>query len=249
MLKEMVVAIAGGAGLIGREFTHALLDKGANVIVFDNCPAEIWENNIIAGAEFIAVDITNRHKIIEAIDKTHTKFGKIDSFVNAAYPKNANYGRHFFEVQYEDFVENIGSHLGGYFLAAQVFADYFKKQGYGHIISIASIYGIIAPNFEIYNGTEMTMPVEYAVIKAGVIQMTKYLAKYLKGTQVRVNCISPGGIMDKQPKSFVEAYNRRCLTKGLLDKSDINGTLIYLLSNLSSYVNGQNIVVDDGYAL
>jgi len=128
-------------------------------------------------------------------------------------------------------------------------AKYFKEHGYGNIINISSIYGVVAPKFEIYDKTTMTMPVEYAAIKSGLIHLTKYMAKYFKGLNIRVNTISVGGIFDQQPAPFLEAYKSCCLNKGMLDKSDIKGTLIYLLSDMSAYVNGQNIIVDDGFTL
>ena len=139
--------------------------------------------------------------------------------------------------------------LGGYFLTSQLFAKYFEKQGYGNIINLASIYGVIAPRFEIYNNTPMTMPVEYAAIKSGLIHLTKYMAKYFKGKNIRVNTISLGGIEDHQPESFLKAYKEFCLNKGMLDAEDVSGTVLYLLSDLSEFVNGQNIVVDDGFTL
>ena len=131
----------------------------------------------------------------------------------------------------------------------QAFGKYFKKQGHGNIINFASIYGVIAPKFEIYDNTAMTIPVEYAAIKSGMLHLTKYMAKYFKGMNVRVNAISPGGILDGQPDEFIRKYNQECSTKGMLDGKDLNGTLIFLLSDMSSYVNGQNLVVDDGFIL
>ena len=131
----------------------------------------------------------------------------------------------------------------------QLFSMYFQNQGYGNIINISSIYGLMAPKFEIYKNTSMTVPVEYAVTKSGLIHLTKYMAKYFKGMNIKVNAISPGGILDGQPDNFLKNYNIQSLTKGMLDKTDLNGTLVYLLSNMSKYVNGQNIVVDDGFSL
>jgi len=95
----------------------------------------------------------------------------------------------------------------------------------------------------------MTMPVEYACIKSAIIHLTKYMAKYFKGWNVRVNCISPGGILSGHPEQFLRNYNKHCLTKGMLDTEDVVGTLIFLLSDMSKYINGQNIVVDDGFCL
>jgi NAD(P)-dependent dehydrogenase (short-subunit alcohol dehydrogenase family) len=117
------------------------------------------------------------------------------------------------------------------------------------IKNIASIYGVIVPRFEIYEHTKMTTPLEYAVIKAGIIHITKYLAKYLKGNNIRVNCISLGGILDNQTESFLANYESKYLNKGMLSCKDISGTLVYLLSDLSEYVNGHNVIVDDGFTL
>ena len=93
------------------------------------------------------------------------------------------------------------------------------------------------------------MPVEYAVIKSGLIHLTKYFAKFFKGQHIRVNSLSPGGIQDAQPKAFLEAYRGVCLNQGMLDKTDLVGSLLYLLSDLSRCVNGQNLIVDDGFTL
>ena len=183
------------------------------------------------------------------IGALHTKYGRIDALVNNAYPRNKCYGRHFFDVAYEDFCENLNLNLGGYFLASQKLAEYFQKQGHGNIVNIASIYGVIPPKFEVYENTSMTMPVEYAAIKSAIIHLTKYMAKYFKGMNIRVNSLSPGGVQNSQPKAFLDKYRTNCINKGMLGVEDLNGTLVYLLSDTSMYVNGQNIIVDDGYSL
>jgi len=195
------------------------------------------------------LDITSKESVNSLIEAAKSKFGRIDGLVNNAYPRNKNYGRHFFDVEYKDFCENINLHLGGYFLTCQQFAQYFKSQDSGSIVNISSIYGVIAPRFEIYKDTNMTTPVEYAVIKSALIHLTKYIAKYLKGSGVRVNSISPGGILDNQPESFIRNYNSLSLTKGMLDKKDILGTLLFMLSDDSKFINGQTITVDDGFSL
>ena len=118
-------------------------------------------------------DITNKNSIQALIQYVSEKYGCIDTVVNNAYPRNKNYGRSFFEVEYEDFCENLSLHLGGYFLFAQQMAAYFEKQQRGNIINIASIYGVIAPRFEIYSGTKITTPVEYAAIKSALIHLKK----------------------------------------------------------------------------
>jgi NAD(P)-dependent dehydrogenase (short-subunit alcohol dehydrogenase family) len=256
MLNNQVVVVTGGAGLIGKEFVKAIVEQNGIAIIADineelgysvktNLQKELKSKNI----DFVQLDITSKESLHKCINYLDEKYGRIDALVNNAYPRNKNYARDFFEVEYEDFVENVGLNLGGYFTTSQQFAHYFKKQGYGNIINISSIYGIIAPRFEIYENTLMTTPIEYAAIKSGLIHLTKYMAKYFKGMNIRVNTLSPGGIFDSQHKEFLEKYKEQCLTKGMLDKSDLKGTLVYLLSDMSKYVNGQNIVVDDGFTI
>jgi len=256
MLNNRVIVITGGAGLIGQEFIKAIIEQNGIAIIADinkeigkkvkkRLSKELNAKNI----DFIKLDITSKRSLQKCIKKLDRKYGKIDALVNNAYPRNKNYARYFFDVEYEDFVENVGLNLGGYFTTSQQFAKYFKKQGSGNIINISSIYGVVAPKFEVYNDTKMTMPVEYAAIKSGLIHLTKYMAKYFKGMNIKVNTLSPGGIFDNQDEKFVKQYKDVCLNKGMLDKSDLKGTLVYLLSDMSKYVNGQNIVVDDGFSI
>nr|WP_314752822.1 oxidoreductase [uncultured Capnocytophaga sp.] len=252
LVKDKIVVVTGGAGLLGKTFCQEIANNGGVAVVaeYDIAIAQklctSLQNDNIVPAQ---INITDKDSIIALINNISQKYGKIDALVNSAYPRNKNYGKHFFEVTYDDFCENIGMNLGGYFLTSQFFAKYFYEQGYGNIINLASIYGVIAPRFEIYDNTPMTMPVEYAAIKSGLIHLSKYMAKYFKGKNIRVNTISLGGIEDKQPEAFLKAYKEFCLNKGMLNPNDIAGTLIYLLSDLSKFVNGQNIVVDDGFTL
>ena len=256
MLKNKVVVITGGSGLLGEQFIREVVNQGGIGIIADideksgNKLMNLLSNNEAKkNVEFVKIDITSEKSIESVISYLDKKYGKIDAIVNNAYPRNSNYGKHFFDVNHKDFVENLGLNLGGYFTTSQVFAKYFKRQGYGNIVNVSSVYGVIAPRFEIYKDTSMTMPVEYSVIKSGLIHLTKYMAKYFKGMNIRVNTISPGGILDNQPELFLEKYKGECLNKGMLDKSDLKGTLVYLLSDMSKFVNGQNIVVDDGFTI
>lgn len=256
MLNNKVVVVTGGAGLIGQEFIKAIIEQNGIAIIADinrkNGEAtkiQLSKELNTKRIDFVELNITSKKSLKKCIEFLDKKYNKIDALVNNAYPRNKNYGKHFFDVSYEDFIENLGLNLGGYFTTSQQFAQYFKIQGYGNIINISSIYGVIAPKFYIYNNTTMTMPVEYAAIKSGLIHLTKYMAKYFKDLNIKVNTLSPGGIFDNQPKEFLAKYKKECLNKGMLEKSDLKGTLIYLLSDMSKYVNGQNIVVDDGFTL
>lgn len=256
MLKDKVVLVSGGAGLIGKEFIKAIAKNGATAIIADideniglQTKQNLQKEPGSASIDFIKLDITSADSLEACIEHISKKYGKIDALVNSAYPRNKNYGRHFFDVKFDDFVENLGLNLGGYFLSSKHFAKFFQTQKYGNIINISSIYGVIAPKFEVYDDTPMTMPVEYAAIKSGLIHLTKYMAKYFKGQNIRVNAISPGGIFDHQNEIFLKNYKAQCLNKGMLDPCDLTGALIFLLSDASLYVNGQNIIVDDGFCL
>jgi NAD(P)-dependent dehydrogenase (short-subunit alcohol dehydrogenase family) len=249
MLKDKIVVVTGGNGLLGRSFCNEIIKNGGLPIVADLSKEGEEFASTLMGADFFRLNITSKDSINDLIKYLDQKYGRIDAVVNNAYPRNENYGKHFFEIEYSDFVENVGMNLGGYFLTSQQFAEYYVNQGFGNIINISSIYGVIAPRFEIYKGTIMTTPVEYAAIKSALIHLTKYMAKYFKGKNIRVNTISLGGILDNQPNTFIEKYKQYTLNKGMLDSSDISGTLSFLLSDLSEYVNGQNIIVDDGWTL
>ena len=252
-LKNKTVVITGGAGLIGSAFSRECVRCNANVVVVDidekrgnELVEEIKSSNII----FQRCDITNTNDIQNLIDTTLNKFEKIDALVNNAYPRNKNYGRKFEDVSFEDFCENVNMHLGGYFLMTQQVTKVMMKQNYGNIINMASIYGFSAPKFEIYEETDMTMPVEYAAIKGAIINVTKYLASYLGKYNIRVNSIAPGGVFNDQPESFVKRYSEKVvLWKRMANTDDLIGALIFLLSAPSKYITGQNIVVDGGWSL
>ena len=251
LLNNKVILVTGGAGLLGSEFINAIAVSGGIAIIADvNDQLGLELKEKIGGkTDYINLDITHKQSIVQAIETLSKQYGKIDALVNNAYPRNQHYGRSLMDVEYGDFCENLNLNLGGYFLTSQQFAGFFLQQGYGNIINIASIYGVVAPKFEIYNNTKMTMPVEYAVVKSGLIHLTKYFAKFFKGKNIRVNSLSPGGISDSQPAAFLDAYRDVCLNQGMLDKTDLVGSLLYLLSDLSRCVNGQNLIVDDGFTL
>ena len=254
-LTGKVVVVTGGAGLLGRQFCTAVAEHGGIVIVADrdvegaNRVTEEILGKYPGCAEAAMMDITDKASICEVIAKLASRYERIDAVVNNAYPRNRNYGRKLEDVTYEDFCENVGLHLGGYFLVAQQFGLYFREHGGGNIVNMSSIYGVMAPRFEVYADTPMTMPVEYAAIKSAVIQLTRYFAQYFKGDGIRVNSLSPGGILDAQPEAFLQKYQSYCSSKGMLDTQDISNSLLFLLSDSSKYITGQNIIVDDGFSL
>lgn len=260
MLSNKVVVITGGAGRIGSKFLEGVvrnngmavlvdIDKKYSDLAIKKIELDLKDIDVKSKLVFKKVDISSQKEVFDLVRFVHDEFGKIDALVNNAYPKNKNYGKKFFEINNEDFSEFLTLHLGGYFNTSQQFVQYFIKQGWGNIINISSIQGVAAPAFETYEGTSMHSPVEYTVAKHGLIGLTKYMAKMFKKDGVRVNAISPGGILDRQPEQFLEQYKKKCGRKGMLDSDDIVGALLFLLSDLSGYVTGQNLIVDDGFCL
>lgn len=248
------VVVTGGGGLLGREFCAAVASAGGLVVVADidlERANKVSQAIIATGgqAEAANLDITSMGSVDALIAELEARYGHIDAVVNNAYPRNQNYGRKLEDVTYGDFCENLSLHLGGYFLVAQRFAFHFRKHGGGNIVNLASIYGTMAPRFDIYAGTKMTMPVEYAAIKAAIIQLTRYFAQYFKSDGVRVNSLSPGGVLDQQPETFLSRYGEHCGVKGMLGAQDIEGALVFLLSDASRFMTGQNLIVDDGFSL
>jgi NAD(P)-dependent dehydrogenase (short-subunit alcohol dehydrogenase family) len=254
-LNKKVIVVTGGAGLLGKEFIREILTNGGTAILTD-IKISLAKNfidkmKIEYPDNFYArnMDITNKSSINLLINDILKRYGGIDCLVNNAYPKNKNYGKQIEDVSYEDFSENISTHVGGYFLTSQQFGIFFKNHKGGNIVNIGSVYGTLSPRFQLYEDTEMTMPVEYAAIKSSIIQLTKYFAQYFKKDNIRVNCLSPGGILDNQPESFIRSYNSFCSQKGMLDPLDVANTLIFLLSDSSKFITGQNLIIDDGFSL
>jgi len=249
----MNIIIIGAAGLIGRSLSSHLIQQHNLILADINLPAvedlalQLSSNQTTT--QSIACDITQKGSINTLIKLSENALGQIDAMINCCYPRGQGYGRSFFDVSYDDFCENTNLHLGGYFLTMQLFAQHFQQQGNGRIINISSIYGVIPPKFDVYKDTGMTMPVEYAAIKSGLIHLTKYTAQLLKGSGVTANCVSPGGILDGQNKNFIQAYNKHCNSKGMMPVSALNGAIDLLLSESGTLMTGQNLVVDDGFSL
>lgn len=252
--EKKVVVLVGAGGLIGRAIVRGLVASDMLVVAADVNSAALKslldENKVdLHNIDCESLDITSQQAIEKVIASVMEKRGRIDALVNCAYPRNKKWGAKLEDVTYHDFCENVNMHLGGCFLLTQQFANSFKKTGSGNVINFSSIYGVMAPRFEIYDQTPMTMPVEYAAIKSAIIHMMRYFAQYHKGSGIRFNCISPGGILSNQPEQFLEAYASYCAQKGMLDAQDLVGAVKFLLSEDSRYINGQNIIVDDGFSI
>lgn len=253
ILKDKKILVVGAAGLLGSELVKELLKHGAQVVAGDinieRLQDRIFKSGTLSnfpGLELKKIDLSNKDALISLFDSIEGLTGA----VNCSYPRNRNYGKHFFDVTLEDFNENTSLNLGSSFLFMQQCAAYFKRNETPFsLVNVSSVYGVVAPKFEIYNNTPMTMPVEYAAIKSGLIHLSKYVAKYVSDSRFRVNLVSPGGIFDHQPPDFLNAYKNETFGKGMLDVTDVLGSIVFLLSSMANFVNGQNIVVDDGFSM
>lgn len=252
MLNNQIILVTGGAGRIGSAFCKGIIENGGKVVIGDISEEKgmALEKNLRSDdAFFIAVDTTNTESIKRCIEAGKNHFGKIDAAVHCAYPISTQWGTSFEKIKAENLSQDLFSQLGGAILFSQQVISYFREQGSGNLVHIASIQGIAAPKFEHYNDTDMTSPIEYTAIKSAIVAVTRYLSKYCKGENIRINAISPGGILDNQPPNFLARYAESCNSKGMLNSEDIVGTLIFLLSDQSQFINGQNIIIDDGWSL
>lgn len=245
--KDKVAFVTGGLGLIGKEIVQGLSDFGASVCVADINERQMKGLKNLAAVNFQPLDITSDDSIRHTLEAVIKQYKKIDILVNCAYPRTGDWGAKFEDVSFDSWKMNVNSHLGGYFLCCQKVAEQMKLQGGGSIINFASIYGIVAPDFSIYEGSTMTMPVAYSAIKGGIIALSKYLATYYAKDNIRVNCVSPGGVFDKQADKFVEKYLAKTPLGRMGTPEDMVGAVLYLASDASLYVTGHNLIVDGGW--
>ena len=242
-LKNKTIVVTGGSGLLGTTFVTAVRHAGGRCINADiNCITDLDEDTV-------KLDITNEASLSSFLTELSNHRIQIDGWVNNAYPRTQDWGTRFEAIPLASWKENVDMHLNGYFLCLQRVLEVMKGQAGGSMVSIASIYGVVGPDFSVYDGTEMTMPAGYAAIKGGIINLTRYLASYYGPHGVRVNCLSPGGIFDNQPTSFVRNYEKKVPLRRMGRPDDIAPTLIYLLSDASAYVTGQNLMVDGGWGI
>ena len=245
--KDKVAVVTGGAGLIGAEIVKALASCGSTVYIADNDKANGKKFKKLSNIRFIDLDITNESSVKEVFTTVKRNSGRIDILVNSAYPRTKDWGVKFEEIPFKSWKTNLDNQLGGYFICCREAVKYMKQQKGGSIINIGSTYGVVAPDFSIYEGTNMTMPAVYSAIKGGLIVFTKYLASYYGRDKIRVNSVSPGGIFDKQPGSFVERYSKKTPLGRMGRPSEIAGAVVFLASEAASYITGHNLMVDGGW--
>lgn len=256
-LTGRVAAITGGAGHLGRAMASALLQSGCTVILIDRDYAVLEQAKAglskYSGAALFAVSCNlesgaARLEMARAVAQQH---GKLDILINnAGFVGDTDlegWATPFAEQSIETWRRALEVNLTAPFHLVQLFAPLLTKSGKGSIINISSIYGFLGPDMGLYDGTSMGNPAAYAASKGGLIQLTRWLATTL-APSVRVNTISPGGIGRGQPESFVNRYIDRTPLNRMGTEEDFLGVIAFLSSDLSSWVTGQNIVVDGGWS-
>ena len=244
------VVISGGLGLIGKQVTLAFLQHNANVVVADideNLfersfnPSE-WENKV----SFEMLDISKPDSIERGIKDIINKNNTIDILINTAYPRTSDWGNKIETVNFESWDKNMQMHLGGYFWISKIVLEIMKKNKSGCLINIGSHYGVVGPNFSVYEGTQMTMPVAYSAIKGAIVNLTRYLATYYGPYNIRVNCVCPGGVFDNQDEVFVSKYCKLTPLNRMAKDYEIAMPVLFIASEAASYMTGQIIMVDGG---
>ena len=241
-VEDKVIIVSGGNGLIGKEIVKFLKDNRAIVV---NAEINI-EDDIDRG--LINCDITNSDSVNRLIGMVLDKYTKIDGLVNNAYPRTADWGLAFENVPLESWKQNVDLQLNSVFYICQKVLEIMKAQKSGSIVNFASIYGVVGNDFTVYENTGgMTSPAAYAAIKGGLINFTRYLASYYGKFNIRVNCVSPGGILNNQHPEFIKQFEHRVPMKRMGKPEDIAPSVGFLLSEDSTYITGQNLIIDGGW--
>jgi NAD(P)-dependent dehydrogenase (short-subunit alcohol dehydrogenase family) len=240
-LTNKVVIVTGGYGLIGKAILADIKKAGAISINAEINVTDDLDNGILE------CDITDSLSVAATCSKVIEKYGRIDGLVNSAYPRTKDWGVKFEKIPEGSWKQNVDMQLNSLFVICQAALRQMKIQKSGSIVNISSVYGVVGPDFGVYNGTDMTMPAAYAAIKGGVINFSRYLASYYGPDNVRVNCVSPGGILNGQNERFITQYESRVPMRRMGLPEDIAPAVRFLLSDDAGYITGHNLMVDGGW--
>jgi 2-deoxy-D-gluconate 3-dehydrogenase len=261
-LKGRSAIVTGGAGLLGKEFCRTLAQARAQVVVADlNLAAS---QSVTRGLQQegltalpVGVDVTDPESVQAMAQATLETYQRLDILVNSAAmdPKfdAAHHGKHsntFEDYPLSAWKQALDVNLTGMFLCCQAAARQMLAQKHGVIINICSIYGMVGPDQRIYRSPGKAVqykPAYYSVTKAGVLGMTHYLATYFAGQNIRVNALTPGGVYNDHDEVFVQNYSARAVLGRMAQRDEMNGALLFLASDASSYMTGANLVVDGGW--
>jgi 2-deoxy-D-gluconate 3-dehydrogenase len=261
-LTGRVAFVTGGAGLLGAEFCRTLAGAGAAVAIGD---LNLMGAQAVGGAieqaggrsRSVELDVTRPDSVRRAVEDVVGSLGRLDILVNSAAldPKfdPTQAGQHtnaFEDYPLEMWNQALAVNLTGMFLCSQAAARPMLEQGSGVIINLCSTYGLVGPDQRIYERPGQPpqfKPVDYSVTKAGVLGLTRYLATYYAGKNIRVNALTPGGVFNLHDETFVRNYAARTVLGRMARKDEMNGALLFLASDASSYMTGSNLVVDGGW--
>ena len=259
-VENKIIAIIGATGILGAEYVRYLTKQGATVVIGDveleSCQALQAE---IQGADgnslVLQVDNTEEKSLIKFFKDIQAKCGRLDVLINNAQIKPDGFYAAFETYTKDTLMEVIDGNLVGVTIACREACKLFLKQESGVIINIASVYGITAADQRIYNGVEniyfpdenFSSPVSYAISKAGVVHLTRYLASYYREKNIRINCLTPGGVFDDHSSAFNKQYSNRTTIGRMAQRDEYNGAILFLCSDASSYMSGANLVVDGGW--
>jgi NAD(P)-dependent dehydrogenase (short-subunit alcohol dehydrogenase family) len=267
-LDGKIGVVTGGLGFLGQQFSRELVRSGAKVAILDvsEWPAKNSKKQALEGFQnFIEegrirvfkADITRRAEIESSLRAISQDWGVPDILINNAAIDSPPDAPASENGPFEDYPENsldkiLEVNLKAPFLCCQVFGKAMAEAGRGSIINIASIYGLVSPVQDIYaykrrDGSAWYKPATYSMTKAGVVMLTKYLATYWAKKGVRVNALTPAGIYNHQDKEFLEEYEKRMPMGRMAKPDELNGAVVFLASEASSYMTGSNLVVDGGW--
>ena len=258
--------VTGGTGLLGQEFCKTLAEAGSAVVILDINKQKLLEVETSlksAGYRALAIetDITDPRSVKEMAEQVTATFGSIDVLVNSAAldpkfdPDAVNKGiapGAFEEYPLDQWNAALNVNLTGTFLMTQAVCKQMVKQGKkGSIVNICSTYGLNGPDQRIYRKADGSQPafkpVYYTTTKAGIVGFTKYLAAYYMGTEIRVNMLTPGGVYNGHDELFEKNYSAKTILGRMARKDEMNGALLFLASDASSYMTGNNVIVDGGW--
>jgi len=261
-LDGKAALVTGAAGLLGREFSRTLAQAGAGVVLADLDAAaaeEVATQIRREGGQALAVsvDVTDKGSVQAMVQAALKEFGRLDVLVCSAAldpkfdPQHAGeHGNTFEGYSLDAWRQALDVNLTGLFLCAQAAVVPMLERNSGSIINICSTYGLVGPDQRIYErpgGPRQYKPVYYSVTKAGVLGLTHYLATYYAGKNIRANALTPGGIYNDHDETFVKHYAARTVLGRMAHKDEMNGALLFLASEASSYMTGANLVVDGGW--
>jgi NAD(P)-dependent dehydrogenase (short-subunit alcohol dehydrogenase family) len=259
-VKNKKILITGATGILGSVYAEGFSQHGADVAVVDLdeklCLKKARELSKKYGTSALGIgcDITNKEAVNAAVQKVMSEYGRIDVLVNNAAAKSENFFAPFEEFPTADWDHVMGVNVNGIFLCCQAVAGEMEKRKSGSIINISSIYGIVAPDQRIYEGSfyegkGINTPLIYSTSKSAVVGLTRYLATYLAPYTIRVNAVTPGGVFSGQNDTFVKRYSERCPLGRMAKPEEIFSAVFFLATDASSYITGHNLVVDGGWSV